>query len=91
MLKFWLSINTILRKLLKYLTVLVALDNKYVNNKNIIMIYTNCVKTDSYYEFTGNGKKLIVPATNVIIVDDNSGMKAIKLTTTRKTIGLLAD
>ena len=55
------------------------------------MIYTNCVKTDSYYEFTGNGKKLIVPATNVIIVDDNSGMKAIKLTTTRKTIGLLAD
>ena len=54
------------------------------------MIYTNYVKTDSYYEFTGNNKKLIVPATNVIIVDDNSGMKAIKLTTTRKTIGLLA-
>lgn len=75
--------------MLKQLIVLVALDNKYVNNKNIIMIYTNYVKTDSYYEFVGDGEKLIIPASEVILVDDNSGMITIKTKATRKAIGSL--
>lgn len=47
-------------------------------------------KTDSYYEFVGeNGEKLIIPSTSVILVDDESGMKSIKSTASRATLGLL--
>ena len=46
-------------------------------------------KTDSYYEFVGeNGEKLIMPATDVIIVDDETGMLAIKSIASRQTLGL---
>lgn len=47
------------------------------------------LKTDSYYEFSGSEGKLIMPATEVILTDDESGMIAIKNTASRCTIGLL--
>ena len=53
------------------------------------MIYTGYSKTDSYYEFVGDGEKLIIPASEVILVDDNSGMITIKTKATRKAIGSL--
>ena len=54
------------------------------------MIYTAMTKTDSYYEFVAeNGEKLIMPTSDVILVDDESGMKAIKSTASRQTLGLL--
>lgn len=54
------------------------------------MIYTGLTKTDSYYEFVAeNGEKLIMPASDVILVDDESGMLAIKSTASRQTLGLL--
>lgn len=53
------------------------------------MIYTGYTKTDSYYEFVGDGEKLIIPASEVILVDDNSGMITIKTKATRKAIGSL--
>ena len=54
------------------------------------MIFTGYTKTDSYYEFTSaNGEKYIIPSTDVIIVDDESGAIAIKNTASRCTIGLV--
>ena len=54
------------------------------------MIYTAMNKTDAYYEFVGeDGQKVIAPATDVIIVDDESGMKAVKLISSRRILGLL--
>ena len=53
------------------------------------MIYTSYTKTDAYYEFTGSEGKLIMPATDVILTDDESGMIAIKSTASRCTVGLL--
>lgn len=54
------------------------------------MIFVSYTKTDSYYEFVGeNGEKVIAPATDVIIVDDESGMKAVKLIASRRLLGLL--
>lgn len=54
------------------------------------MIFVSYTKTDSYYEFVGeNGEKVIAPATDVIIVDDESGMKAVKLIASRQTVGLI--
>lgn len=54
------------------------------------MIYTNYTKTDAYYEFTNDsGEKLIIPVNEVILVDDESGMIAIKSLASRKAIGLL--
>ena len=53
------------------------------------MIYTGYTQTDSYYEFTGSEGKLIMPATDVILVDDESGMISIKNTASRNTVGLL--
>ena len=53
------------------------------------MIYTSYTKTDAYYEFVGDEGKLIVPSTDVILVDDESGMLAIKNTASRCTVGLV--
>jgi hypothetical protein len=54
------------------------------------MIFTSYTKTDSYYEFVGsNGEKYIIPSTDVILVDDESGAIAVKNTASRCTIGLL--
>ena len=54
------------------------------------MIFVSYTKTDTYYEFVGeNGEKVIAPATDVIIVDDESGMKAVKLIASRRLLGLL--
>lgn len=56
------------------------------------MIFVSYTKTDSYYEFVGeNGEKVIAPATDVIIVDDESGMKAVKLIASRRLLGLLRE
>lgn len=53
------------------------------------MIFVSYTKTDTYYEFVGeNGDKLIMPATDVILVDDETGMLAIKSTASRQTLGL---
>lgn len=55
------------------------------------MIFTSYTKTDSYYEFVGeNGEKMLVPTTDVIIVDDESNLLSIKNTASRCTIGLVA-
>lgn len=54
------------------------------------MIFDSYVKTDSYYEFTAdNGVKYIIPAADVILVDDESGAIAVKNTASRCTIGLV--
>lgn len=53
------------------------------------MIYTGYTQTDAYFEFTGSEGKLIMPATDVILTDDESGMIAIKNTASRCTVGLL--
>ena len=52
------------------------------------MQYTSYTKTDSYYEFTdSNGNKTLMPATSVILVDDESNLLSIKNTASRKVIG----
>lgn len=54
------------------------------------MQYVSYTKTDTYYEFVAsNGDKLIVPATDVVLVDDESGLISIKNTASRCTIGTL--
>ena len=54
------------------------------------MIFNSYVKTDSYFEFTAdNGVKYIIPAADVILVDDESGAIAVKNTASRCTIGLV--
>jgi hypothetical protein len=47
-------------------------------------------KTDTYFEFVGeNGEKMIVPAVDVILIDDESGAISVKNTASRKTIGYM--
>lgn len=54
------------------------------------MLFTSYTKTDNYYEFNGeNGVKYIVPAVDVILVDDESNLLSIKNTASRCTIGLV--
>lgn len=54
------------------------------------MVFTSYTKTDYYYEFVGaNGEKYIIPSTDVILVDDESGALSIKNTASRCTIGLV--
>ena len=53
------------------------------------MIYTGYTQTDAYFEFVGPEGKLIMPATDVILTDDESGYIAIKTTASRCTVGLL--
>ena len=52
------------------------------------MRYVSYTKTDTYFEFVDEkGNKTLMPATSVILVDDESGILSIKNTATRKTIG----
>lgn len=52
------------------------------------MRFISYTKTDTYYEFVDEkGNKTLMPATSVILVDDESGLLSIKNTGTRKTIG----
>lgn len=54
------------------------------------MRFISYTKEDSYYEFTGeNGYKMVIPSTNVILIDDNSGAIVVKSTGGRQTIGYL--
>lgn len=54
------------------------------------MIFTSYTKSDTCYEFvTSEGNKVLFPISSVILTDDESGLIAIKLTATRKTMGLL--
>lgn len=66
-----------------------------INNnskKKYNMVYNEITKTDTYIELTAdNGNKMLMPATAAIIVDDESGMTAIKTTGSRKTIGLVKE
>lgn len=55
-------------------------------------IYVSYEKTDTYYLFTDSeGNKMYMPATAVILVDDESGAIAVKNIATRKTVGLVID
>lgn len=52
------------------------------------MQYTSYTSTDSYYEFVdSNGNKTLMPATSIILVDDESGLLSIKSVATRKVLG----
>lgn len=54
------------------------------------MKFISYTKTDSYYEFNGeNGEKVIIPSTDVIMIDDNSGAITVKSTASRNAIGFL--
>ena len=53
------------------------------------MIYDSYTKTDDYYEFIKGEEHLILPASNIVLVDDESGMIAIKTIASRATIGLV--
>jgi len=52
-----------------------------------IISYT---KTETLYRFiTEDGDVLLYPISAIIIVDDESGARAVKTTASRKTIGLI--
>lgn len=52
------------------------------------MRFISYTKTDTYYEFIGeNNEKYIIPATDVVLVDDESNLLSIKLVNSRKVIG----
>ena len=52
------------------------------------MRFISYTATDTYYEFIGeNGEKYIIPATDVVLVDDKSNLLSIKLVNSRKVIG----
>ena len=55
------------------------------------MIYNSINKTDTYVELSNGDNKLIMPASSAIIVDDESGMKSIKTTGSRKTVALVKE
>ena len=58
--------------------------------KKYFMKFIYYTKTDAYYEFLGeNGEKYIIPSTNVVLVDDNSGAVSVKNTASRNTIGYI--
>jgi len=53
------------------------------------MRFISYSKTDTYYEFIGeNNEKVLVPSTDVILVDE-SGAIAVKNTASRCTIGYI--
>lgn len=53
-------------------------------------IYSHYDKTESYYEFyNDDGKTMIVPTSNIVLIDDESGFLSIKNTASRCTIGLV--
>ena len=63
---------------------------KYVNNKYYNMKFVSYTKTDAYYEFVGeNNEKVIIPATSVVLIDDESGAITVKNTGSRCVVGYL--
>lgn len=55
------------------------------------MIYNSITKNETYVELSNGENKLIMPASSAIIVDDESGMKSIKTTGSRKTVALVKE
>lgn len=56
------------------------------------MIYSQINKMEGYYELVAdNGEKMLIPSTNVIIVNDESGMLSIKNTASRCTVALVKE
>ena len=55
------------------------------------MTYNSMTKTDTYVELSNGDKKLIMPASSTIIVDDESGMQSIKTVGSRKTVALVKE
>ena len=54
------------------------------------MKFVSYTKTDAYYEFIGeDGEKVIIPATDVVMVDDESNLISVKLIASRKVIGIV--
>lgn len=53
------------------------------------MIYDSYTKNDTFYEFIAGEVKTIIPVTAVILVEDESDLLSIKLTASRKTVGLV--
>lgn len=54
------------------------------------MTAINYNKTDAYYEFTFEaGVKALYPVTSIVLVDDESGLVAVKDTGSNKTMFLL--
>lgn len=54
------------------------------------MRFISYTKTDTYYQFNGeNGEKMLVPTTDVVLVDDESGAISVKNTASRCTIGYI--
>lgn len=54
------------------------------------MRFVSYTKTDTYYEFVGEkGEKMLIPTTDVILVDDESGAISVKNTASRCTIGYM--
>lgn len=54
------------------------------------MQFVSYTETDAYYEFVGtDGKKYLIPSTDVILVDDESGAISVKNTASRCTIGYI--
>lgn len=52
------------------------------------MRFNTYSKTDTYYEFLGDdGYKMIIPTTDVVLINDESGVLTIKNTATRCIIG----
>lgn len=47
---------------------------------------------EGYYELVAdNGDKMLIPSTNIIIVNDGSGMLSIKNTASRCTVALVRE
>lgn len=55
------------------------------------MIYNNVNKNNAYIELSNGENKLIMPASDVIFVNDKSGFVSIKNTGSRKAIGLISE
>lgn len=54
-----------------------------------MVIYDSMVDNNDCYIFTNSEVEVLMPASSVILVDDESGFISIKTTASRKTIGLL--
>ncbi len=56
------------------------------------MIYSQINGMEGYYELVAdNGDKMLIPSTNIIIVNDGSGLLSIKNTASRCTVALVRD
>lgn len=53
------------------------------------MIYDTYRQEENYWVLTKDKNKFFIPAAHMILVDDESGLKAVKSTATRKTIALV--